>query len=75
YNANVHRGIHELSHEASLAYEEAHDRVADFLGADGREEIVFTKNTTESINLVAYGLSRRLSEGDEIVATEMDHHA
>ncbi|OYR79000.1 cysteine desulfurase, partial [Halorubrum distributum] len=75
YNANVHRGIHELSHEASLAYEAAHDRVADFLGADGREEVVFTKNTTESINLVAYGLSRRLGEGDEIVATEMDHHA
>ncbi|QZX99208.1 SufS family cysteine desulfurase [Halobaculum rubrum] len=75
YNANIHRGIHELSHEASIAYEQAHDRVADFLGADGREEIVFTKNTTESINLVAYGLSQRLDDGDEIVTTEMDHHA
>ncbi|QZP38230.1 SufS family cysteine desulfurase [Halobaculum magnesiiphilum] len=75
YNANIHRGIHELSHEASIAYEEAHDRVAEFLGADGREEIVFTKNTTESINLVAYGLSRGLDAGDEIVTTEMDHHA
>lgn len=75
YNANIHRGIHELSHEASLAYEQAHDRVADFLGADGREEIVFTKNTTESINLVAYGLSQHLDAGDEIVTTEMDHHA
>jgi len=75
YNANVHRGIHELSHEASIAYEQAHDRVAEFLGADSREEIVFTKNTTESINLVAYGLSQHLGAGDEIVTTEMDHHA
>ncbi|WP_442903421.1 SufS family cysteine desulfurase [Halobacterium sp. KA-4] len=75
YNSNIHRGIHELSHEASIAYEEAHDRVADFLGADGREEIVFTKNTTESINLVAYGLSQHLDTGDEILTTEMDHHA
>ncbi|GAA0218728.1 SufS family cysteine desulfurase [Halobaculum roseum] len=75
YNANIHRGIHELSHEASIAYEEAHDRVAEFLGAECREEIVFTKNTTESINLVAYGLSRDLDAGDEIVTTEMDHHA
>ena len=48
HNANVHRGIHQLSQEASIAYEEAHDRVAEFIGASGgREEIVFTKNTTE----------------------------
>ena len=46
YNSNVHRGLHQLSQEASIAYEDAHDRVADFVGADGREEIVFTKNTT-----------------------------
>src|SRR6056297_1888476 len=75
YNANVHRGIHALSHEASVAYEQAHDRVADFLGAEGRAEIVFTKNTTESINLVANGLRNELSAGDEIVLTEMEHHA
>src|SRR6056297_3066229 len=48
-NANVHRGLHQLSQEASIAYEEAHDRVAEFVGASGeREEIIFTKNTTES---------------------------
>jgi len=75
YNANVHRGIHALSHEASVAYEQAHDRVADFLGAEGRAEIVFTKNTTESINLVANGLRNELGAGDEIVLTEMEHHA
>ncbi|WP_338726676.1 cysteine desulfurase [Haladaptatus sp. DJG-WS-42] len=76
YNANVHRGIHYLSQEASIAYEEAHDRVAEFVGADGREEMIFTKNTTESINLVAYawGLNE-LGEGDNVVLTEMEHHA
>ena len=76
YNANVHRGIHQLSQEASIAYEEAHDRVAEFIGAAGREEIVFTKNTTESMNLVAYawGLNE-LGPGDEVVLTEMEHHA
>ncbi|MCD2199054.1 MULTISPECIES: aminotransferase class V-fold PLP-dependent enzyme [unclassified Halobacterium] len=76
YNANVHRGIHQLSQEASIAYEEAHDRLADFVGADGREEMIFTKNTTESINLVAYawGLNE-LSEGDAVVLSEMEHHS
>ena len=77
YNANVHRGIHQLSQEASVAYEEAHDRVAEFIGASGgREEIIFTKNTTESMNLVAYawGLNE-LGPGDEVVLTEMEHHA
>ncbi len=76
YNSNVHRGIHHLSQEASVAYEKAHDRVAEFIGAAGREEIVFTKNTTEAMNLVAYawGLSE-LGPGDTIVLTEMEHHA
>ena len=76
YNSNVHRGIHQLSQEASVAYEEAHDRVAEFINAAGREEIVFTKNTTESMNLVAYawGLDA-LGPGDSVVTTEMEHHA
>jgi cysteine desulfurase/selenocysteine lyase len=76
YNANVHRGIHQLSQEASIAYEEAHDRLAEFVGADGREEMIFTKNTTESINLVAYawGLNE-LEEGDAVVLSEMEHHS
>jgi len=76
YNANVHRGIHQLSQEASVAYEEAHDRVAEFIGAEGREEIVFTKNTTEAMNLVAYAWGlEELGPGDEVVLTEMEHHA
>ena len=76
-NANVHRGLHQLSQEASIAYEDAHDRLAEFLGASGgREEIVFTRNTTESENLVAYawGLNE-LGPGDRVVTTEMEHHA
>ncbi|MFB6082095.1 MAG: aminotransferase class V-fold PLP-dependent enzyme [Halanaeroarchaeum sp.] len=77
YNANVHRGLHQLSQEASEAYELAHDRMAELVGAPGeREEIVFTKNTTEAINLVAYAWGRQhLSEGDAVVLTEMEHHA
>ncbi|ABB77916.1 aminotransferase [environmental halophage 1 AAJ-2005] len=76
YNSNVHRGIHQLSQESSVAYEEAHDTVAEFIGASGREEVIFTKNTTESENLIAYawGLSE-LEEGDSVVLTEMEHHA
>ncbi|MFB6121709.1 MAG: aminotransferase class V-fold PLP-dependent enzyme [Halobacteriaceae archaeon] len=75
-NANVHRGIHHLSQEASVAYEEAHDRLAEFVGAEGREEMIFTKNTTESINLVAYAWGlHELGPGDEVVLTEMEHHA
>ncbi|ERG89771.1 MAG: cysteine desulfurase, SufSfamily [halophilic archaeon J07HX5] len=75
-NANVHRGLHQLSQESSIAYEEAHDRLAAFIGAEGREEMVFTSGTTESENLVAYawGLNE-LSPGDEVVMTEMEHHA
>ena len=77
YNANVHRGLHQLSQEASIAYEEAHDRVAEFIGASGgREEVAFTKNTTESMNTVAYAWGlENLGPGDEIVLTEMEHHA
>src|SRR6056297_1655764 len=76
-NANVHRGIHHLSQQASAAYEEAHDRVAEFVGASGgRKELVFTKNTTESENLIAHAWGlRELGPGDEVVLTQMEHHA
>jgi cysteine desulfurase/selenocysteine lyase len=76
YNSNVHRGLHQLSQEASIAYEDAHDRVAEFIGASGREEVVFTKNTTEAMNLVAYAWGlQELDAGDAVVLTEMEHHA
>ncbi len=84
-NAAVHRGAHQLAEEATDAYEGARTRIADFVGA-GYGEIVFTKNATEGVNLVAYAMGNaatsgpeaerfRLGPGDEIVVTEMEHHA
>ncbi len=75
HNANVHRAIHQLSEEATQLYEKAHEDAANFVGAAGMEEIVFTKNTTESLNLVAYSLVPTLKRGDEIVLTQMEHHS
>ncbi len=75
HNANVHRAIHQLSEEATQLYEKAHEDCARFIGAAGMEEMVFTKNTTESLNLVAYSLVPTLKKGDEIVLTQMEHHS
>ena len=74
YNANIHRSIHKLGEEATKAYEEAHRKVADFINADF-EEVIFTKSTTESLNLLAYSLTNQLKPGDEIVISEMEHHS
>jgi len=75
-NANIHRGIHLLSEEATEAYEEAHRKVADFIGAESWREVIFTRNTTEGINLVAYTWGRtHIGPGDEILLTEMEHHS
>lgn len=75
-NANVHRGLHELSSRATDAYEKARHKVATYLGANSAEEIVFTRGTTESINLVAEGWGRKfLRAGDVILLTEMEHHS
>ena len=74
-NANVHRAIHELSYRATTAYEAARARAAAFIGAAAPEEIIFTRGTTEGINLVAYALTGRLRAGDAIVLTEMEHHS
>lgn len=74
YNSNVHRSVHALSEKATLAYEQAHEKVARFIGA-AQDEIVFTKGTTESMNLLAYSLCSKLAAGDEIVLTQMEHHA
>ncbi|MGW1917107.1 cysteine desulfurase [Streptomyces sp. NPDC002076] len=75
-NAAVHRGAHQLAGEATEAYEQARQTVARFIGA-AADEVVFTRNTTEGINLVAYALGNagRLGPGDRIVVTEMEHHA
>ncbi len=74
-NANVHRAIHELSHRATVAYEAARTRAAQFLHARSAEEIIFTRGTTEGINLLAYVLTGRLRPGDAILVTEMEHHS
>jgi cysteine desulfurase/selenocysteine lyase len=76
YNANIHRGIHALAQEATEAYETTRRRVAAFLGGVDPEEIIFTSGATEAINLVAYSWGEtNINEGDEIVLTEMEHHA
>ena len=72
--SNVHRGLHTLANETTDAYEKARKSVAGLIGADV-SEIVFTKGATEAINLVAAGLGRSLKAGDEIILTEMEHHA
>ena len=74
--ANVHRGLHYMSEKASDAYENVRDKVAELLNAGSREEIVFTRNATESINLVAYTWGRStLKPGDAVAVSEMEHHA
>src|SRR5206468_5616280 len=75
-NANVHRGLHTLSSRATEAYEKARQRVADYIGATSAEEIVFTRGTTESINLVAQAWAQKfIRKGDVILLTVMEHHS
>lgn len=76
HNANVHRGIHLLSEEATGMYEEARKQIARFIGCQDEKEIVFVRNTTEAINLVAYSWGRQhIGKGDEILISEMEHHS
>jgi cysteine desulfurase/selenocysteine lyase len=85
HNANVARAVHTLGSEATAAFENARDKVAQFINAPSRDEVVFTKNSSEALNLVAYTMSNaattpgaerfRIGPGDEIVVTEMEHHS
>ncbi len=76
YNANIHRAVHCLGEEATAAYEEARAKVAKFINAPSPESVIFTRNTTEAINLVAYTWGRaNVLEGDEILLTQMEHHS
>lgn len=76
FNANIHRGIHSLAEEATAAFEATRDAVKEFLGAATREEIIFTRGTTESINLVAYAWAmQNLKPGDELLISGMEHHS
>jgi len=75
-NANIHRGIHKLAEEATIAYESAREKIAKFIQAPSIEQLIFTRNTTEAINLVAFSWGRtNLSAGDHILLTEMEHHS
>jgi cysteine desulfurase/selenocysteine lyase len=75
HNANVHRGIHTLAEEATALYEGGREKVAAFLGTTDPREIIFTKNITEGLNLLAYSIGASLRPGDEVVVTEMEHHS
>ncbi len=78
YNANVHRAIYELGEESTREYEGARERVAAFIGAKDPMEVAYTKSTTESLNLVAYGYAlkgKRVQKGDEIIGTVLEHHS
>jgi cysteine desulfurase / selenocysteine lyase len=76
FYGNIHRGAHFMADKATVQFEEVRDKIRDFINADSREEIIFTKGTTESVNLVAFSFCERfVKEGDEIIVSEMEHHA
>lgn len=74
-NANIHRGVHYLSQQATSAYEQARKRIQNYIGANSADEIIFTKGTTDAINLVAFSFGELLQTGDEILITAMEHHS
>ncbi|MBS3105928.1 cysteine desulfurase [Candidatus Woesearchaeota archaeon] len=74
-NANVHRSIHQLGEEATEAYEKSREKIAGFINADSSQNIIFTKNSTEALNLLAYSLTSSLKKGDEIVISQLEHHS
>jgi len=76
FNGNPHRGSHYMSNQTTVVFETVRDKVQQFINAPSREEIIFTKGTTESINLVGYSFAEAfIGEGDEVIVTEMEHHA
>ena len=75
-NANIHRGVHTLAEEATALYEDARERIAKFINAASARQVIYTRNTTESINMVAYTWARaNLKQGDLVILTEMEHHS
>lgn len=76
FNANIHRGVHTLAEESTALYEEAREKIARFINAPSARQVIYTRNTTESINLVAYSWARaNLKPGDLLILTEMEHHS
>src|SRR5512133_2278051 len=75
-NANIHRGVHALAEESTMLYEQAREKIAKFINAASPRQVIYTRNTTESINLVAYTWARaNLKPGDLVILTEMEHHS
>ena len=74
-NANVHRAIYDLGNRSTMLYEDSRKKVSDFINAYSEKEIIFTSGTTESLNLLAYSLSKTLKKDDEILISEMEHHS
>src|SRR5215216_1999099 len=75
-NANIHRGVHTLAEEATAMYEAAREKIAKFINAPSARQVIYTRNTTESINLVAHTWARaNLKPGDLVILTEMEHHS
>src|SRR5579862_3688447 len=75
-NSNIHRSVHELAEEATVAFESSRDKVQGFVKAKSREEVIFTRNATEALNLVARSaFDKYVKAGDKIVVTEMEHHS
>lgn len=75
YNSNIHRGVHHLSQVATTAYEKARDTIQSYINAEHNHEVLFTKGTTDGINLVAFSFGESLTEGDEIIISAMEHHS
>lgn len=75
YNSNVHRGAHQIADEATRKYEGARDTIAEFIHANNRREVIWSTGTTESINIVAHGLAELLTADDQVLVTQMEHHA
>lgn len=76
FNANIHRGVHTLAEESTALYEGARERIAKFINASSARQVIYTRNTTEAINLVAYSWARaNLKQGDLVILTEMEHHS
>src|SRR3989344_1922900 len=74
-HANVHRGVYSLAEEATSAFEGIRKKLADFVGAQNPREIIFTRNATEAVNLVAYSLAKKLKRGDRILTAVSEHHS
>src|ERR1041384_6254508 len=76
YNSNIHRAVHQLAEEATLEFEKTREKVAKFINARSTEEIIFTRNATEAINLIAYSWGRaNVKKDDSVIITEIEHHS